>query len=461
MAKRVRDATLDNKTARLRLKPRGKPYYRLIERGLHLGYRRLGDKDKGGTWVCRCYVGAQSYQVVSLGIADDYSDADDKKILDFDQATKAARKHMAARVQTGEGTTAAALTVRQVIEDYIAERDARENKRKGRSPHDGKRKGRSDAAQRLCRYVLGRGTIEPAPLAKIELHALDDSDLIGWRADLPDALAAGTRQRLINDLKAALNAGYDRHRKQLPVTVRETVKYGLRAEQHDAEAAPVPDSQVLPDADITKLLRAAQEIDAEEGWAGDLYRLIVVMAATGARYSQVARLRVRDCQPEHSRIMMPDSFKGRKKTADMKPIPVSSDVINILRPVVSGRKPGAWLLEHWRHKRSEGGKGIVWEKDRRGPWSKGEETKPWQAIRDRAGLPDTTAYCLRHSSIVRDLRALLPSMLVAAKHDTSEAIIRRHYGRFIVSDLEQLLASKVVSLVPQDRGGTVLRMRGR
>jgi hypothetical protein len=44
MAKRVRDATMDSGAARERLKARGKPYYRLIEKGLHLGYRRLRGK---------------------------------------------------------------------------------------------------------------------------------------------------------------------------------------------------------------------------------------------------------------------------------------------------------------------------------------------------------------------------------------------------------------------------------
>ena len=42
MARSLRDSRLETREARLRLKPRGKPYWRLIEPGLHLGYRRLG-----------------------------------------------------------------------------------------------------------------------------------------------------------------------------------------------------------------------------------------------------------------------------------------------------------------------------------------------------------------------------------------------------------------------------------
>jgi hypothetical protein len=40
MARTVRDAALVPRSARLRLSPRTKPYWRMLEQGLHLGYRR-------------------------------------------------------------------------------------------------------------------------------------------------------------------------------------------------------------------------------------------------------------------------------------------------------------------------------------------------------------------------------------------------------------------------------------
>ena len=47
MARRVRDSDLETRAARGKLKARGKPYYRAIGEGLHLGYRK-GDKSAGG-----------------------------------------------------------------------------------------------------------------------------------------------------------------------------------------------------------------------------------------------------------------------------------------------------------------------------------------------------------------------------------------------------------------------------
>ena len=57
-------------------------------------------------------------------------------------------------------------------------------------------------------------------------------------------------------------------------------------------------------------------------------------------------------------------------------------------------------------------------------------------------------YALRHSSIVRGIRAGLPIRLVAAMHDTSVVMIERHYARWITDGLEELAARAVIPLVP-------------
>jgi hypothetical protein len=78
MARTVRDSKLESRTARAALKPAAKPYFRAIEEGLHLGYRK---GQTSGKWVMRSYVGDQSYRVESIGTADDVIDADGDEIL--------------------------------------------------------------------------------------------------------------------------------------------------------------------------------------------------------------------------------------------------------------------------------------------------------------------------------------------------------------------------------------------
>jgi hypothetical protein len=75
-------------------------------------------------------------------------------------------------------------------------------------------------------------------------------------------------------------------------------------------------------------------------------------------------------------------------------------------------------------------------------------------------MPDVIPYALRHSSIVRGIKAGLPIRLVADLHDTSVVMIERHYSRWIVDGLEALAAQAVVQLLPQDEE-KVMSMRGR
>ncbi len=55
-------------------------------------------------------------------------------------------------------------------------------------------------------------------------------------------------------------------------------------------------------------------------------------------------------------------------------------------------------------------------------------------------------YALRHSSIVRGIASGLPIRLVAAMHDTSVAMIEKHYSRWIVEGLEELAAKAIIPL---------------
>ena len=73
VARTVRDQNLETRSARGRLKPSPKPYYRTIDPGLHLGYRK---GKSGGRWVVRWYVGDRDYKTETIANADDVADAD-------------------------------------------------------------------------------------------------------------------------------------------------------------------------------------------------------------------------------------------------------------------------------------------------------------------------------------------------------------------------------------------------
>jgi hypothetical protein len=102
------------------------------------------------------------------------------------------------------------------------------------------------------------------------------------------------------------------------------VKDGFKAERidDDDEISVARDNQILTDTQVGTLLRAAREIDDEHGFEGDLYRIIVCLAATGAPFAQARRMRVSDAQRKEQRLMVPGSYNGRGGNGGSVPVPV-------------------------------------------------------------------------------------------------------------------------------------------
>ncbi len=428
MAKTLVEAQLTTINARKKL-PEGL-HLRSIDTTTHLGYRK---GVRAGNWVVRRYLGAGKYEQDTLGSADDALPANGVDTLDYGQALAKAKLWVVGKqVDAKAKALGPVLTIKMAIEEYIQFREERERQESGAGSL------KRDTRSRLTKYVLG------TPLAEKQLHRLDEDDLVLWKTSLPAHLSIGTIRRLSNDLKACLNRAAASYRKRLPPEFSHVIQYGLKAATANATEAR---RQILRDDQIRAILIAAQKIDGRDQWQGDLFRLLLVMASTGARQSQIQRLKVKDVQIEQSRLMIPTSRKGRgQKQIEHTAVAVSSEVIDSLSPVLNERPKDAILLERWRHVQTSP---TEWRPDRRGPWKSASEiSRPWAEILIEAGLPnDILPYCLRHSSIVRGLRAGLPTRLVAAIHDTSSAMIERHYSAHIVDAMNDLAAKAVTSLI--------------
>ncbi|MEF2549280.1 hypothetical protein VQ045_19190 [Aurantimonas sp. E1-2-R+4] len=249
----------------------------------------------------------------------------------------------------------------------------------------------------------------------------------------------------MNDLRAALNAAALRHRRELPAHVQGEISAGTKALHVEGDAR----RQLLSDQEVRRVVEAAFKIDD----TGDFGRLVMLSAATGARFSQLRRLRVADLQPSHGRLMITGSRKGRSPRA--KPpvaVPLAPDHIEALEPALVGRGADEPLLLRWAYRRAKVPK--RWERDRRRPWGPAYEIDDfWTATVAEAGVPeDTVMYALRHSSIVRGLRNGHPIRLAAALHDTSVQMIEGHYSAYIVDATEDLARRATLSFFPQRTG---------
>jgi hypothetical protein len=119
MARSVRKAGLETRTACLKLPVARKPVFIRIGPGLSLGYRR---NQIAGTWVLRIADGKGGATTRAIGAADDFEEANGATLLDYWQAQGKAKS-----VARGSGGSEIAkpLTVRRAAEVYLTVLEAK------------------------------------------------------------------------------------------------------------------------------------------------------------------------------------------------------------------------------------------------------------------------------------------------------------------------------------------------
>ena len=120
MARTVRNAKIDSRSARVKLTGRREPYWTVITKVCALGYRK---GQNGGTWIARYRDDGGKQQYQALGAADDAVDAEDDDLcLTYGKAQKKAEVwfKLAARGFDDEPRSTGPYTVKDALEDYLS-----------------------------------------------------------------------------------------------------------------------------------------------------------------------------------------------------------------------------------------------------------------------------------------------------------------------------------------------------
>jgi integrase len=392
MAPRLRSPTLETRTARLKLKVRRRPYFVPVAPGISLGYRRnLGP----GSWLVRCADGKGGAWTKGFSTADDFEDASGEQVLDFWGAQVRARE-----LVRGEHTDASKpLTVAEALDEYERDLVAR-----------GGLVARVQYVRRLLTPVL----LE-RPVGLLVMR-----ELRRWRdSELARGLAPATVTRTCKAFAAALNyaANHDPS-----IANRAAWKVGLAA-LPDSHRARV--DAILSDDEIRAVVAACYAASERLGL------LVEVLAVTGCRPVQAARLLVKDLQPD--RLLMPRSAKGRgQKRIERRPIPIPPSLAARLRAAAGDRSPNAPLLQRLD--------GAAWHSGH------SDHSRPFERALAAAGLPKVVPYALRHSSITRALQRGLSPRLVADAHDTSVVMLERNYAKYIADHSDAALRTAQIDL---------------
>ena len=402
MARKVRDASLDSRAARNNLKQRGKPYYRTIDPGLHLGYRRL--RGGPGRWVVRLYKGkgTRDYVVETIATADDLSDANGADVLSFAQAQTKARALRDDRSKSAAGIKGP-LTVDQALEDYLTHLEQDER----RSAYDARR-----------RYLA----LIKEPLGNIEVASLTAKKIREWRSDLaklPPRLRtkAGEEQqyrklgkdeeakrrrkasanRTLTVLKAALNMAWREGHVTSDAEWRRVEPF------ENVESARV---RYLSIAEAKRLLNACDP---------DFRRLVQAALETGARYSELAHLQVADFNPEAGTVAVYTSRKNKKG----RHVVLTDEGRAFFKQIRAGRS----------------GNEVMLLKDKGTAWGVSHQIRPMAEAVERAKIgPAISFHGLRHTWASLAVMRGVP-LLVVAKNlgHTDTRMVEKHYGHLAPS----------------------------
>jgi integrase len=382
MARRVRDRKLDNRKARSELPVQARPHWRMIDRGLHLGYRRLSGKP--GTWTARVYAGNQTYVVERIGSADDLADADGIAILSFTQAQDEARKRMVRRAHAANGVTAGPLTVRAVVESYCR---ALEDNGRGISG--------TTTRGRAAKHIL-------PTLGDIEVATLTPEVLRAWLV----GIAKGSSKPVADEDEArARRASANRTWAILRAALNHSFREGKIEVDRWRRVKPFPKTnaarvQFLTVAECVRLINAADP---------EFRPLIQAALASGCRYGELCRLQVSSFNPDNGSVHVRQSKSGKDRH-----IHLTDEGIALFAELTAGKPGDELILRH--------GSGSA--------WGVGYQQRPMREAVARAKISKPISFhTLRHTYASLCVMAGVPLMVVAkALGHADLQMVSRHYA---------------------------------
>jgi integrase len=395
MARRLRDSTLDSRAAREKFKPRGEPYYRSVEKGVHLGYRRRDGA--AGTWLIRHFNGT-GYQADRLGTADDLSDADGITVLDYWQAVTAVRTRMA---QQGRAVVEGVkrLTVADAMDRYIGRLES---------------EGRSTHSVKDVRY-RNRALIEPA-LGKIPVNELTTDRLRTWRDGLVKAAPrlrtkTGEKQKHYEatgdeDAVRARRSTANRTWAVLRAALTQAFNDGKVASDHAwrkikrFRKVDVARVRYLSVAEAKRLINACDP---------DFRLLVQAALQTGCRYGELANLVVSDFNPDSGTLAIRQSKSGKPRH-----VVLTDEGRAFFREITVGRSGDETMLT----------------KAHGAAWDKSHQFRKMNAAVTRAKIkPTINFHGTRHTYASLSVMAGMPLLVLAKNMGHSDTrMVEKHYG---------------------------------
>jgi integrase len=393
-----RRSVLSSRTSRAALPASDAPEWEIVSPGIRLGYRRgRGTHGRGGTWLAATR-GIDSVRVQTrLGRADDLTNAGGA--LTHEQAKDAARA-WARSLRTG-GPVSRQLTVDDILNRYLSMKEnegARSDVRSAFNAHisptlgklriadlttDRLRDWRDTLSKKPKRFRTGKSSLQN------RIVVVDPADEEGMRR------RRDSTNRILTVLKAGLNWAYHQR------LVTDDTAWRLVKPFKGTTAARV---RFLDTAEQNALLLAS---------SGALRRLVAAGLMTGARFGELARLRVSDFDRANGSV-----FIAKSKSGKPRHVPLTDGGVELFTSLAADRGTNEFLLT----------------RDNGKQWKSGEYREQYKVALALANLEHMTFHELRHSYASTMVRAGAGLIVVAEALGHSDVrMVTKHYAHLAPS----------------------------
>jgi integrase len=412
VARTKRSASLDSRNKRLAL-PIGELYMDQVRAGGYLLYRRPKN-GSNGIWLVRWYDKDTRKQLQErLGNADDFAEADRLSVLTYEEALEKAeiwfktRSRFAELAAGGEPVPEGPYSVADALQDYFA---------------DAKRRGMKGY---LITQQTSNAHIVPA-LGAVSVAKLTRRKIEDWHLALAESARrkTGKVREEAEHLAAPRTDEEKRKRKATANRVLTILKAALNhALASNKVMEPAPWRTVKPfrgvDSSRMRYLSVSEQRKLVEACEGDFRSLVQAALFTGARYSELTRLRVQDFNPRNGSVFIEISKSGKSRH-----IYLTEEAKAWFQGITEGRDSCELLLTRGPVVRTKR-KGLVEEAG----WAPYDQVYCMHQACEVAKLTLLTFHELRHTYASALVNHGVPLAYVAAQlGHTDTRMVERYYG---------------------------------
>lgn len=401
MARTVRDSNLETRAARSRLASRHKPYFRTLDAGCHIGYRK---GERSGTWRARKFINGR-YREHQIGLADDVQDPDGIHVFSFSQAQEAARKWFSLIEHEEAGVQSGPYTFKQAAEDYM-------------SWFRSHRKSVKETQRMIDVNLLPE--FGPVELSKLTAKRIGD-----WMNDLavrPGRLRNNADKAPLadNDARRKRKATVNRNFNLLKAILNYAYREGKVASDHQWRRVRPFAKVDQPKIQFLQLDECARIVNA---CVEEFRPMVEAALLTGCRYGELANLHCEDFIADGDAVYIRDSKSGKPRSVSLNTMGV-----RFFTKVVAGKDVSALMFP-----RPDGGK-----------WGHAQQYRPMRDACITAKVKHASFHVLRHTYAAHLAMKGVTLQVIAQQLGHSDTrITERHYAHLCPSHVANTIKAKL------------------